>query len=218
MDTIFNIDLQLFAEGEAAAAGENNANAENGASDEKTEKTFSQAEVENIINQRFAKLQRDAEKRVEQARKDGITEGERLAKMSAEEREAAAKEQAENDFKAREDALAKREAEVARKELRATALELLAEKQLPAGLADFLDYTDADACKASIEAVDKAFRDMVKAEVDKRLAASASSLPRGGSAKADAEDEDDAMKLSRGSAKARAEAREKRENILSKYK
>jgi hypothetical protein len=138
--------------------------------------------------------------------------------MSAEEREAAAKEQAENDFKAREDALAKREAEVARKELRATALELLAEKQLPAGLADILDYADADACKASIEAVDKAFRDMVKAEVDKRLAASASSLPRGGSAKADAEDEDDAMKLSRGSAKAKAEAREKRENILSKYK
>lgn len=184
MENIFKINLQLFAEGEAAAAGaEASAAAEPPAEGgEQGEKLYSQAEVENIINRRFAKLQRESEKQAEQARKEGVTEGEKLASMSAEERFKAQQEKAESDFKAREDALKQREAEVARKELRAQAVETLGGKELPAELADILVYTDAEACNASIAVVESAFRKAVKAEVDKRLAASSVKLTRGGTA------------------------------------
>lgn len=216
MENIFNINLQLFAEGEAAAAGAEESNVAKDSAGEKNEKTFSRAEVEDIISKRFAKLQHESEKRVEQARKDGMTEGEKLANMSAEERFKAQQEKAESDIRAREDALKQREAEVARKELRAQAVETLGGKELPAELADILVYTDAEACNASIAVVESAFRKAVKAEVDKRLAASAVQLTRGGAAAAQ-EAESDAVRLAKNGAKAKAEAREKSKNIISKY-
>lgn len=216
MENIFRIDLQLFAEGEAAAEGADTAETAANGAGEAAEKMIPQSEVEKIINARFAKLQRDAEKRVEQARKDGMTEGEKLASMSAEERAKAQREQSESEFKAREDALKKREAEVTRRELQAQAVETLTGKGLPAGLAKYLDYADADACSASIAAVEKDFGEMLKAEVDKRLAASAVSLPRG-SAAAKQETEDPAVSMAKSGAKAKAEAREKSKNIISKY-
>uniref|UniRef100_UPI000A52BAC2 capsid assembly scaffolding protein Gp46 family protein n=1 Tax=Geobacillus kaustophilus TaxID=1462 RepID=UPI000A52BAC2 len=64
---------------------------------------------------------------------------------------------------------AKREAEITRRELRATALETLAEKGLPKQLADILVYTDAETCQKSIESVEKVFRDAVEAAVNERL-------------------------------------------------
>lgn len=220
MENIFKINLQLFAEGDSAAAGAGEAAAEINAAEggEKGEKTFSQAEVEDIISKRFAKLQRESEKRVEQARKDGMTEGEKLANMSAEERFKAQQEKAESDFKAREDALKQREAELTRKELRAQAVETLTGKGLPAGLAKYLDYTDADACNASIAEVAKDFGEMLKAEVDKRLAASSVVLTRSGSAANTAQAEETlAEKLARKRSAAAAEAAKAAENIPSKY-
>ena len=220
MENIYPMNLQLFAEGEAAAEAEASGAAETKAdeSGEKGEKFYSHAEVENIINRRFAKLQRESEKQAEQARKEGISEGEKLATMSAEERIKAQQEKAESDFKAREDALKQREAELTRKELRAQAVETLTGKGLPASLADILTFTDAEACNASIATVEKAFRDAVKAEVDKRLAASAVSLPRSSSAANTAQTEETlAEKLARKRGAAVAEAAKAAENIPSKY-
>ena len=65
------------------------------------------------------------------------SEAERLLSMTDEER---AQEQQ------REAELARREEEVARRELRAQAVQELAARQLPAELADLLDYTDAECC------------------------------------------------------------------------
>lgn len=90
------------------------------------------------------------------------TEAERLAQLSAEER-------AEEARKTKEDAMSKREAEITRRELRATALEELAQKGLPSSLADVLVYTDADACNASIASVETAFRAAVQQGVEERL-------------------------------------------------
>lgn len=217
MENIFDINLQLFAEEEAAAAGAESSNADGAETGEKSGKQFTQAEVEEIINKRFAKLQRDAEKRVEQARKDGMTEGEKLASMSAEERERAQREQTESDFKAREDALKQREAEVARKELRAQAVETLNGKGLPAGLADLLVYTDAEACNASIATVEKAFRDAVKAEVDKRLASSAAPLNRGSAAGAE-QPKDKGVELAEKIGSSAKKSNEAYKAIIDKYR
>lgn len=217
MENIYPMNLQLFAEGEAAAEAEASGAAETKA-DESGEKMIPQSEVEKIINARFAKMKRDADKQAEQARKEGISEGEKLATMSAEERIKAQQEKAESDFKAREDALKQREAELTRKELRAQAVETLTGKGLPASLADILTLTDAEACNASIATVEKAFRDAVKAEVDKRLAASAAPLTRGGSAASAAQAEETlAEKLARKRGATAAEAAKAAENIPSKY-
>ena len=51
----------------------------------------------------------------------------------------------------------------------AEAKNTLAEKKLPAGLAEVLNYTDADACNQSIAAVEKAFQSAVEASVQERL-------------------------------------------------
>ena len=50
--------------------------------------------------------------------------------------------------------------------------------------------------------------------MDKRLAASALPLTRGGAAQ---EPESDAVRMAKSGAKAKAEAREKSKNIISKY-
>lgn len=182
MQNIFEINLQLFAEGENTEGGAQSAPAETEGADGKGEKLYTQAEINTIINQRFAKLQREADERVENARNEGMTEGERLARMSEDERRKAEQEKAESEFSARKAELDKREAEVSRRELQAQAVETLTGKGLPAGLAKYLNYTDADACSASIAEVEKDFGEMLKAEVDKRLAGSSAQLSRGGGA------------------------------------
>jgi hypothetical protein len=56
-----------------------------------------------------------------------------------------------------------------KKELQATAKNALAEKELPLELAELLDYTDAEACNKSIDALDLAFRNAVADAVKERL-------------------------------------------------
>lgn len=82
------------------------------------------------------------------------TEAEKLARMNAEQK-------AEYERQKHEDELAKREADITRRELRAEALNQLGEKKLPTKLADILDYSSADACTKSIESVTAAFQEAV---------------------------------------------------------
>lgn len=86
----------------------------------------------------------------------------RVAALSGEER-------ADYELKRRENELSEREQQVIRRELRATALERLAEKDLPKALADAISYTDEQACEKSLEAVEQAFRAAVKQGVEQRL-------------------------------------------------
>lgn len=104
------------------------------------------------------KWQTEHEEKLERAK----TEAEKLAKMNAEQR-------AEHERQQREDELAKREADITRRELRASTIDELVEKGLPISLADIINYTDADSTKASIEAVEKAFRQAVEDGVNERL-------------------------------------------------
>lgn len=134
------------------------------------EKTFTQADIDRVVQQTIAKERARADKAVENAR----TEAEKLAKMTADER-------AEHEKQQREEALQKREAELNRRELRATALETLAGKGLPAALADTLDYADADHCNASIASIEKAYRLAVQQGVEARMKSSAPTATDGSS-------------------------------------
>lgn len=123
------------------------------------EKTFTQAELDAIVTKRLGKAMKDVETKIAAAR----TEGETRGKMTAEER-------AEADRKANQKALEERERQIQTRELRASALETLAEKGLPKDLAEALNYTDEEALEKSIAAAEKAFRAAVQVGVKARLA------------------------------------------------
>ena len=119
---------------------------------------MTQADVDRIVAREKAKLQKGYDTRLAAA----IKEAETRAQMTAEERAKADAEKAAHE-------LAQREAAITRRELRAQALETLAAGGLPKELADTLNYTDADACAASLEAVKKAFTAAVAAGINDKL-------------------------------------------------
>ena len=93
---------------------------------------------------------------------DKVTEAEKLAKMTKEEKD-------QYNMRKRERELADREAKLTRQELMATAKNTLADKKLPASLAEVLNYSDADSCNKSIELVEKTFQEAVEAAVQEKL-------------------------------------------------
>ena len=93
---------------------------------------------------------------------ENLSEAEKLAKMTKEEKAQYLQQKKEKE-------LINREAEITRKELMAEAKNTLVEKKLPAGLADVLNYADADSCSKSISAVGKAFQEAVETAVQDRL-------------------------------------------------
>ena len=102
----------------------------------------------------------EAEK--EQAVKIAAAKAEELAKMSGEER-------LEQLNRQREEALDKREEALKKRELRALAAGLIAEKGLPVTLLDAVDDRGESECRASIEALERAYRAAVQEGVEQRL-------------------------------------------------
>lgn len=132
-----------------------------------SEKTFTQKDVDKLIQDRLAREQSKWEKRVQDER----TEAEKLAKMNAEQKAKYAEEK-------RLAELEKREKDITTRELRATAYETLAEKNLPKELVDILNYESAETCNKSIEAVEKAFQSAVEKAVNEKLRGG--NLPKSG--------------------------------------
>lgn len=123
-----------------------------------TEKTFTQKDVDKLIQDRLAREQSKWEKKIQDER----TEAEKLAKMNADQKAKYAEEK-------RVAELEKREKDITTRELRATAIETLAEKNLPKELVDILNYSDAESCNKSIESVEKAFQSAVEKAVNDKL-------------------------------------------------
>ena len=178
------MNIQFFADGADASAdqpgddGSQTAQEAAGQGRTYTEEEL-QSEINRAVQQRLARQRRDEERRLEAARAEGRSEAEKLAQMSAEQRAEHERQVAEQAARDRENALAQREAEITRRELRATAIDTLIKRGLPKSLESVLDYKDADSCSASIDTLEKAFRDAVQQGVDERLKASGVSV-RGG--------------------------------------
>lgn len=118
------------------------------------EKTFTQEEVNKIVQDRLAKEKVKNEKAQEEAKK--------LAKMNADEK-------AKYELEKKEAEFAKREAELNKRELTATAKDILAEKGLPQELHSILNYESADSVNESIKVVEKAIQKAVEKAVEDRL-------------------------------------------------
>lgn len=172
---IIRLPLQYFAEGDGAAQdggkGAEGTNTTVSGNEPPAQPSFddmlkANKELQSEFDKRMAKAQETAlanaraewEKQA-QAEKD---EAARLAKMSADEK-------ARHEQEKREKALADREAAVAKREMTAEAISQLTEKGLPAELSKCLDYSNAENCKASMEAVITAFSAAVEKQVNDKL-------------------------------------------------
>ena len=165
---LFKINLGYFGEGESSEAeSQENGNQEENQGEQQEEKTYSQKELDAL-------LQSETDKRVNQALENfkakdlpkllsgAKAEAEKLAKMNADQK-------AEYERKQQEELLSQREAEVTRKELKIEAHKIFTEKGLPVDLLDVLKYDDAESCNQSIDALEKAFRQAVEKGVNERL-------------------------------------------------
>ena len=135
------------------------------------EKKFSQEEVNKIVSDRVSETNRKWQER--------MTESEKMSKMTEEQK-------AEHERRKKENEFAEREASITARELKMTAKEILSERGLPLSLAQALNYSDAEKCKASIDTIEKAFRDSVDKAVSEKIRNS-STTPRTGSNSNEAE-------------------------------
>ena len=178
------MNLQLFAGSEEGAAGGNEEDNPTGGGSSGSEETGGAADPDetkpepsfddflktgNNQAEFDRRVQRAIDKAVAKASEswraetdNKVSEAEKLAKMTAAEKAQYQEQQRLKDLEARE-------AAIARRELMATAKITLADKGLPGELADILDYTNAEACNKSIEAVEKAINAGVEAGVKARL-------------------------------------------------
>lgn len=172
------MNLQFFAEpgGDDAGAGDGNGGGTGGEGDtgegggEGNEqpsfddllKGGHQAEFDRRVQKAIDTALTNAQEKWQALTDDKLSEAEKLAKMTKEEK-------ADYLQQKREKELADKEAAITRRELMAEAKNTLAEKKLPVGLAEVLNYADADSCSKSIAAVEKAFNEAVEAGVQERL-------------------------------------------------
>lgn len=87
---------------------------------------------------------------------------------------------AQDAMRLREENLTQREADLARRELHTKALAALAARQMPAELAELLDYADENRCTASLSRVQRTWQQAVQKGVEARVAGAA---PRTGAGK-----------------------------------
>lgn len=118
------------------------------------EKKYTDADVDAIIDKKFAKWKSEQEAKENEAKK--------LAKMNADEKQKYQLDQ-------REQELADREKAIARKELTAEAKAMLSERDLPVELVNVVDLTSAETVSASIGALQKSWEQAVQKGVQEKL-------------------------------------------------
>lgn len=174
-DNLMDMDLQFFAEPtepteptKPGTGTEPNPVDNGGTPTEPKEpvdpqgKTFTREDLAKMIAAEKSKIQEEANKQIEAARSEGKTEGEKLAKLTAEQRAKLAEDQRAKELEDRENALNKRELEVATKTE-------LSKSGLPETFLDLVLAKDAESTNQRIETVKKSFNDAVNAEVVERM-------------------------------------------------
>lgn len=171
------MNLQLFAEGGdgAGADGGNGGGSGEGAGGEggaggDTPPSFddflktggNQAEFDRRVQKAVNTAVTKAQEKWQALADDKLSEAEKLAKMTKEEK-------AQYMQLKREKELTDREAAITRKELMAEAKNTLASDGLPQELAEVLNYSDADTCKKSMEKVKEVFQRAVETAVEEKL-------------------------------------------------
>lgn len=125
-------------------------------------KTFSQADMDNLAGKIRGEEKAKQDQAIKEAVANAIAEYERNAKLTEEEREKEAKSKREAELKAREDSITLRER-------RLTAQELLSQKNIPIDLVDFVVDLDENKTKDNIEKLAKTYSKSVETGVTDKL-------------------------------------------------
>ncbi len=166
----FKINLQLFAEGGEGEGQGGQGSTGEGAGENNPPKTFTQADVDKLIQSeadkrvtealktKEAKWQEEFKGKLEQERK----EAERLAKLSADEKR-------QEELKKKNDEISQKESELRKRELKLDTINVLSEKQLPIEFSDFLMVNDAETTNENIKRFSEAFSKSIENAVNERL-------------------------------------------------
>lgn len=127
-----------------------------------TPKTYTQEEVDALLQQETDRRVTSALKKAEEKNNRKVREAEKLAAMNAQQRY-------EYELEQREAELNEKERRLTLAENTAEASKILGEKGLDQALVEFVVAEDADTMNSNIATLEKAFKKSVKEEVEKRL-------------------------------------------------
>lgn len=125
-------------------------------------KTFTQAEVNEIIGSKLRKHDKKNEELIKQIISRERAEAERLAKMTAEEKEKELIQRYKADIETKEKALLKRE-------LHLETTSILNEKQIPIDLANFFIGEDIETTKSNIDSFEKLYKKAIEKGINEKL-------------------------------------------------
>lgn len=125
-----------------------------------------QSELDRRINKAVetaTNKERERQKIIQDKMQDEVL---RVSRMTEDEKSAYFKTKAEKEQ-------AKKEADLVRRELTLDARTELADRKMPDGFVDLLNYTDRDSCMKSIDTLQQAFQKAVQEAVNEKLKGSA---------------------------------------------
>ena len=125
-------------------------------------KTFTQADLDALAGKIRGEEKAKSEQAIKDAIAQAIAEERRQAQLTADERESEAKAKREKELKDREDAITLRER-------RLIAQEMLAQKNIPTDLVDFVVDLDETKTKENIEKLAKTYNKSVESGVTDKL-------------------------------------------------
>lgn len=134
-------------------------------------KTYTEAEMQSYADRRVTEAMKTARSKFENEKK----EAERLASMSAEERFT-------EELNKREKELDERMKQVTMLENKHAAMQILADKNLPIELVDFVLAETAEEMNTKINTLEKTFNASVQTEIEKRLKGATPIKATGGNA------------------------------------
>lgn len=129
-------------------------------------KLFTQEEVDALLQREGDKRVTEALRKAERKNAERVKEAQKLAQMNESEKY-------QYELEQREKAIEEKEKALALAENRNEASKILADKGLSLSLVDFVVAEDAETMNDRIKVLDKAFKESVKREVEKRLGSSA---------------------------------------------
>lgn len=128
-------------------------------------KTYTQAEVDEMLQKEADRRVTEALKKQQKKTEAKIEEAKKLASMNEEQKY-------QYELESREKAIAEKEKALALAENKATASSILADKGISAKLVDLVVAEDAETMMDNINTLEREFKLSVKAEVEKRLSTS----------------------------------------------
>lgn len=159
----FRINFQLHAEGtEGNEGNEGNQGNEGNEGNEGTPKTYTQAELDALLQAETDRRITAAQKKWEKSTEYKLKEAEKLSKMSEEERNKAKIEELQAE-------LIKRDKEVSLRENKISCITEMEKRNIPTQLVDFIVSDDADIMLENLNKFEKSLKKLVNDEVNKRI-------------------------------------------------